>query len=109
MDTCKKCNNELNFWQVLKSFWLNYRAIKCFFCGAVQQHAERNKLVGGFVIFLTLMFTGRLLFTGTFNMTVLFGYIMVTAFTAAIFSLGAVPFLRFNILQTQRFENKNKR
>ena len=108
MDTCKKCKNELGFWQVLKSFWLNYRSIKCFFCGAIQQHAERNKLVGGVVIMLTFIFTGRLLFLGEFNTTVLLGYLIVAGFTAVLFSLGAVPFLRFNILQTQRFENKNK-
>ncbi|WP_031426293.1 TIGR04104 family putative zinc finger protein [Flavimarina sp. Hel_I_48] len=109
MDTCKKCKNELGFWQVLKSFWLNYRSIKCFFCGAVQQHADRNKVVGGAVIFLTLLFTARLLFTGEFNEMILLGYLFVTAFTGIIFSLGAVPFLRFNILQTQRFDNKRNR
>ncbi len=108
MDTCKKCKHELDFWQVLKSFWLNYRSIKCFFCNAVQLHADRNKLLGGLVFFMTLIFTARLLFTGEFNAMIFLGYVLVTAFTAIIFSLGAVPFLRFNILQTQRSENNNK-
>ena len=102
MDRCKKCKNELNFWEVFKSFWLNYRAIKCHFCAAVQHHAERNRYLGGLVIILTFLFTSRLLFSEDFDSTMFLAYVGVLVITAAIFSLIAVEFMRFNIVQTQR-------
>lgn len=109
MDRCKRCNNELSFWGVLKSFWLNFRSIKCDICGAVQQHAERNRLLGGLVIFLAFLFTSRLLFSVHFDAPTFLAYIGVTAITAILFSLIAVQFMRFNILQAQRFQDKNRK
>ncbi len=108
MDTCKKCNNELNFWEVFKSFWLLYRTVSCNFCGAIQQHAERNRYLGGLVMIFTFLFTIRLLFAADFDSNMILAYIGVMAITAGVFSIIAVQFMRFNILQTQRSKD-NKR
>ena len=102
MDRCKRCKNELDFWVVFKSLWLNYRAIKCSFCGALQQHSDRNRYLGGMVILLTFIFTARFLFNYSFDFTLFMAYLLVSAIAALLFSVIAVQFMKFNILQTQR-------
>ena len=56
MDTCKKCAQQFNYWQVYKNFWSAKQQIDCSNCVAKHDHKLVNKLLPPFVLFIPAAF-----------------------------------------------------
>jgi CXXC-20-CXXC protein len=52
MDTCKKCNQKFNYWQVYNNYWSAKEKIQCLNCATTHDHKFMNRLLLAAVIFL---------------------------------------------------------
>ena len=88
MQKCKNCNAQFSWNKIYKSFWWNYKPIKCDNCGT-----EHRITISGRITFVSLTILPMLIFG---NFLSPFNSVFVTLGTALlIFFVGSlfIPFL----------------